>query len=117
MDMHDPLPVLILRLVEDIQELLEQELTQTIINGYLRGRGIRPHNDLHLFRHTVCSLSLGSPTVMRFQEGKRCDGPELKLPLPRRSLLLLRDEMRYDWYHGIPDRDVQGERFSFTLRG
>ena len=39
-DMHDSLPVLILRLVEDIQVMLEQKLTQTIINGYLRGRGI-----------------------------------------------------------------------------
>ena len=53
-DMHNPLPVLRRQLVEEIQEMLEQKLTQTIINGYLRGRGSRPHNDLHLFGHTVC---------------------------------------------------------------
>ena len=96
MDMHDSFPVLILRLVEDIQDMLGQKLTQSIINGYLKGRGIRPHNDLHLFGRTVCSLLLGSPTVMRFEEARRCDGPELQLPLPHRSLLVLRDEMRYD---------------------
>ena len=64
-DMHNPLPVLILRIVEDIQEMMKQKLTQTIINRYLSGRGIRP-NDLHLLGRTVCSLSLGSLTVMRF---------------------------------------------------
>ena len=115
-DLHDSLPVLILRLVEEIKKMLEQKLNQTIINGYLRGRGIRPHNDLHLFGRTVCSLSLGSPTVMPFQEAKRRDGPELQLPLPRRSLFVLQDEMRYDWNHSILDGDVQGARFSFTFR-
>ena len=95
-DMHDSVPVIILRLVEDIQDMLEQKLTQSIINGYLRGRGIRPHNDLPVFGRTVCSLSLGSPTVMRYEEAKRRDGPELQLPLPCRSQLVLWDEMRYD---------------------
>ena len=108
-DMHNSLPVLILRLVEDIQEVLEQQVTQTIINGYLRGRGIRPHNDLHLFGRSVRSLSLGFPTVMRFKEAKLRDRPELQLPVPGRSLLVLRDEMRYDWNHGILDGDVQGD--------
>ena len=116
-DTHDSLPVLILCLVEGIQEKLEQKLTQSIINGYLRARRTRPHNHLHLYGRTMCSLSLGSPTVMRFQEARRHDGPVLHLPFPRGSLLVLRDEMTYDWIHGILHGYVQGERLSFTFRG
>lgn len=96
---------------------------QMLVNEYLPGQGIASHRDYAPFGRTVVSLSLLSPCVMDFRHvptGRR----ERLLLLPR-SLLVLSDEARYDWEHGIAPRKrdawqglvvERGRRLSVTFR-
>ena len=71
------------------------------------------------------SLSLASPTVMNFYCAKKSK-EKIHLLLPRRSLLILSNDARYMYAHGIsprktdvyPDDTVvnRGRRVSITLR-
>jgi alkylated DNA repair dioxygenase AlkB len=84
---------------------------QMLVNEYLPGQGIAPHRDYAPFGRTVASLSLLSPCVMDFRHSRT--GRTEHLLLERRSLLVLSDEARYEWEHGIAPRkkDVwQGAR-------
>ena len=47
----------------------------------------------------IVALSVGSGAVMRFKKGRE----RRHLVLPRRSLLILADEVRYCWYGLIID--------------
>ena len=96
---------------------------QMLVNEYLPGQGITPHRDYAPFGRTVVSLSLLSPCVMDFRH--RASGRRERLLLLPRSLLVLSDEARYDWEHGIARRkgDVwhgqqveRGRRLSVTFR-
>src|SRR5438445_662516 len=73
---------------------------QVIVNEYEPGQGITPHIDCEpCFGDTVASLTLGSGCVMDFTEVK---GPgKASVWLERRSLVVLRDEARYEWRHSI----------------
>jgi alkylated DNA repair protein alkB family protein 8 len=96
---------------------------QITVNEYLPGNGIPPHVDTHsAFENLIASLSLLSDTVMSFTHR---GGDRVDVVLPHRSLLLMKDEGRYDWEHSIADRktDVvdsitvhRGRRVSVTFR-
>jgi len=96
---------------------------QMLVNEYAPGQGISPHRDYAPFGRTVVSLSLLSPCVMDFRHV--ATGRKESLLLEPRSLLVLSDEARYDWEHGIAPRkrDVwqgvrwdRGRRVSVTFR-
>jgi alkylated DNA repair dioxygenase AlkB len=96
---------------------------QMLVNEYLPGQGISPHRDYAPFGRTVVSLSLLSPCVMDFRHPPT--GRKERLLLEPRNLLVLSDEARYDWEHGIAPRkwDVWQEmgierarRLSVTFR-
>src|SRR3954465_12461787 len=96
---------------------------QMLVNEYLPGQGIAPHRDYEPFGRTVVSLSLLSPCVMDFRH--RPTGRKGLLLLEPRSLLVLRDEARHDWEHGIAARKKdtwhglplqRGRRLSVTFR-
>jgi alkylated DNA repair dioxygenase AlkB len=96
---------------------------QMLVNEYLPGQGISPHRDYELFGRTVVSLSLLSPCVMDFRH--RPSGRQERLLLGRRSLLVMSDDSRYDWEHGIAARKKdtwqglpvgRGRRLSVTFR-
>src|SRR5262245_56475881 len=72
---------------------------QMLVNEYLPGQGISPHRDYAPYGRTVVSLSLLSPCVMDFRHVPM--GRKEQLLLEPRSLLVLCDEDRYDWEHGI----------------
>ena len=87
------------------------------------GQGITLHRDYDPFDRTVVSLSLVSPCVMDFRhvESRRKES----LLLERRSLVVLSDEARYEWEHGIARRKndrwdgrviPRGRRLSVTFR-
>jgi alkylated DNA repair dioxygenase AlkB len=101
----------------------ERLFDQMLINEYLPGQGIALHRDYEPFDRTVVSLSLLSACVMDFRHLK--DGRRASLFLEPRSLLMLSDEARYDWQHGIARRKTdrwQGQairrsrRLSITFR-
>lgn len=75
---------------------------QMLINEYLPGKGIASHRDYAPYGRTVVSLSLLSACVMDFRH--RETGRRERLLLLPRSLLVLSDEARCDWEHGIAPR-------------
>lgn len=97
--------------------------------------GIPPHVDTHSpFADTIISLSLGSDIVMEFRKPKVEDNKlyeaHVSVSLPRRSLLIMSDESRYGWKHGITPRKIdvirnpdghlttkfRSQRISYTFR-
>lgn len=97
---------------------------QVIINEYLPGQGIAAHVDCEpCFGGAIASLTLGSSCVMVFSSLR--SGNSLSRRLEPQSLLILKDEARFGWKHGIPARksDVinggraaRGRRVSLTFR-
>jgi alkylated DNA repair dioxygenase AlkB len=74
---------------------------QAIINEYEPGQGIADHIDcVPCFGNVVVSLSLAAPVVMDLKR----DSQSIPILLEPRSLLVLRDEARYQWSHGIARR-------------
>uniref|UniRef100_A0A8C8R772 AlkB homolog 6 n=1 Tax=Pelusios castaneus TaxID=367368 RepID=A0A8C8R772_9SAUR len=85
-----------------------------LVNEYLPGQGIMPHEDGPLYFPTVTTVSLGSHTLLDFyhpvNRGQQADGEQvqteeqrhfLSLLLEPRSLLVLREDMYLRYLHGI----------------
>jgi alkylated DNA repair dioxygenase AlkB len=95
---------------------------QAIINEYIPGQGIADHIDCTpCFGNVIASLSLGAPVIMNMKH----EGQTVPIWLEKSSLLILQDEARSKWTHGIPRRkkDVvnnttlkRGRRISITFR-
>ncbi len=87
---------------------------QIIINAYLPGEGIGSHvDDVKQFGDTIATLSLGSTCVMDMTHKQN----KTAIFLPRRSLLILEGEARYQWSHGIAKRKkdlVPGSQHKIT---
>lgn len=74
---------------------------QMTANKYLPGQGIPPHVDTHsAFHDPIISLSLLGDIVMEFKKGDIHACVHLK----RRSILIMTQECRYAWTHGITPR-------------
>ena len=77
---------------------------QVIINEYLPGQGISPHIDCEpCFEDTIISLSLGSRCIMDFSK-KNNQSDKIPIYLEPRSIIILRNDARYNWSHCIPAR-------------
>lgn len=97
---------------------------QVIVNEYVPGQGIAAHIDCEpCFGDTVASLSLGSSCVMDFTH-LHSDQVESVLLEPR-SVVVLKEDARYQWKHGIAKRKqdryngkiyTRGKRLSLTFR-
>lgn len=95
---------------------------QVIVNEYMPGQGISSHIDcIPCFESTICSLSLGSNCTMHFIK----DPIKTSILLEQRSLLILQNDARYSWKHGIAARKndkyqginfPRGRRISLTFR-
>ena len=84
------------------EQLTDRPFDQMLVNEYLPGQGIAMHRDHKPFDRTIVSLSLLSSCVMDFRNP---DSDErYSLLLERRSLLILSDDARYKWQHGIARR-------------
>ncbi len=74
---------------------------QVIVNEYLPGQGITNHIDCPpCFSDTITSLSLGSDCVMNLTE-KDDNSNVIPYLLNKKSLIILKEEARYEWMHGI----------------
>lgn len=95
---------------------------QIIVNEYLPGQGIGAHVDHPgKFADGIASLSLLSAVTMEFTREK--DAKRVRYVLPRRSLIVLHREARYDWKHGISPvkvdpltKEERKRRVSLTFR-
>ena len=80
------------------------EPDQVIVNEYEPGQGISSHIDCEpCFANMIVSLSLGSACVMDFTN-KRDKTKKIPVWLAPRSIIVLKDEARYEWLHGIAPR-------------
>jgi alkylated DNA repair dioxygenase AlkB len=82
--------------------VVEQRCDQMLVNEYLPGQGIAMHCDYEPFDRTVVSISLLAPCVMDLR--RRTDGRRESVLLEPRGVLILSDEARYEWEHGIARR-------------
>jgi alkylated DNA repair dioxygenase AlkB len=89
----------------------DRPFDQMLVNEYFPGQGISLHRDYDPFDRTVASLSLLSDCVMDFRHS--ASGRRESLLLERRSLLVLSDEARYEWEHGITPR--KSDRWNGTV--
>ena len=77
---------------------------QVIVNKYEPKQGISKHIDCEpCFQDTIVSLSLGSGCVMDFTN-KFDKTKKIPVWLAPRSIVVLKDEARYKWLHGIAAR-------------
>jgi alkylated DNA repair dioxygenase AlkB len=77
---------------------------QAIINEYEVGQGISSHIDCEpCFGDTIISLSLGSSCVINFEKELNSKD-KIRIFVEPRTLLVMKKESRYDWFHGIPQR-------------
>ena len=80
------------------------EPDQVIVNEYEPGQGISSHIDCEpCFANMIVSLSLGSGCIMDFTN-KLDKTKKIPVWLAPRSIIVLRDEARYEWLHGIAPR-------------
>lgn len=107
------------RLVE--RKIFDRAPDQAIVNEYEAGQGIARHIDCEpCFGGTVASLSLLSAVAMDFENAS--SGEVRSLRLEPGSLIVLQEEARYGWKHGIsarlsdPPGIRRGRRISITFR-
>lgn len=81
------------------------------INEYYPGQVIRPHIDPRQAGPVITVLSLASAATMVFTKKGATD---IVVELPRRSLVQMRDEIRYEWEHEI--KPVTDLRYSMVFR-
>ena len=82
------------------------EPDQVIVNEYEPGQGISSHIDCEpCFANMIVSLSLGSGCIMDFTN-KLDKTKKIPIWLAPRSIIILRDEARYGWLHGIAPRKL-----------
>ena len=86
---------------------------QVILNLYDPGEGISPHIDLlRRFGDGIIGVSLGSGCIMQFSKANCSDDEQTtcnhtkerkhwELYLPERSMVVLSEDARYKWTHGI----------------
>lgn len=84
---------------------------QLIINEYIRGQSIAAHVDADVFEDCIAIVSLGSDTFLTMENE---NGYKEKYLLPRRSLLLLEGDARWNWKHSIKHKG--NRRISLTFR-
>ncbi|ORX96703.1 putative alpha-ketoglutarate-dependent dioxygenase ABH6-like protein [Basidiobolus meristosporus CBS 931.73] len=78
-----------------------------LINEYLAGQGIMPHEDGAFYHPTVATVSLGSHTILDFYPSQESLGaPEFSLLLEPRSLVVLTEDVYLRYKHGIAETTV-----------
>lgn len=80
-----------------------------LLNQYLTGEGIFPHQDGPLYHGRVSILSLQSHTIMHFYEQLKHSLPSQHQPMisiyiPPRSLFIFTDELYTRYFHAIEER-------------
>ena len=109
-----PLPEEFDVLLDRLAPFFRIKPNQVIVNEYQPGQGIGPHIDnVRDFGDTVASLSLLDTWSMVFKKGAR----EHDIPLPTRSVIILKGDARYRWRHSIKKKRLQRKRrVSITFR-
>lgn len=101
-DLPDWLQIISQRMIE--KNIINFTPDQAIINEYEVGQGISSHIDCEpCFGDTIISLSLGSTCIINFEK-KLNSKNKIGIFVEPRTLLVMKNESRYNWFHGIPQR-------------
>lgn len=80
-----------------------------------RGASIDPHlDDTWLWGEHLVTINLLSDTVLTLTNSEHFY--EIRIPMPRHSLVILKGQSRYNWMHGIKREDIKMRRIAVTLR-
>jgi alkylated DNA repair protein alkB family protein 4 len=80
-----------------------------------RGAAIEPHmDDSWLWGNRLVTLNLLSDTLLTFN--CPCGKSEVKVPLLRRSIIVVEGTARYKWLHSIKKDHISNRRIAVTLR-
>ncbi|MYE14185.1 MAG: alpha-ketoglutarate-dependent dioxygenase AlkB [Gammaproteobacteria bacterium] len=77
---------------------------QAIVNEYTAGQGIAMHIDRHCFGDAVATISLGDTWLMDFRPLRANRSATVHMALAQGSALILTNDARYRWLHGIAKR-------------
>eukprot|EP01135_Chromosphaera_perkinsii_P009272 Nk52_evm24s1705 gene=Nk52_evmTU24s1705 len=95
-----------------------------LVNEYLPGQGIMPHVDGNLYTPVIATISLGSHTVLDFYKERHLAESEgiysmaldarrsISLYVQPRSLLVLAEDIYFDYLHGIEEVKNDAESLS-----
>ena len=117
----DWLQALAQRLYEET-DLFERPPEQVIVNEYEPGQGIAMHTDHPGFGSAVAMVSLGDDWEMDFLRPGNQPQAKSQVVLERGSALILTDDARTKWRHGIAKRQKERSgrqrkrRLSLTFR-
>ncbi|CAO3649865.1 unnamed protein product [Cunninghamella echinulata] len=127
LEKYGPLPTFVDTIVDRIMEyqLMPAQPNHLLVNEYNKGQGIMPHVDAPaLFGPSILSLSLLSTCIMKFTHTDT--NKEIDVILPPRSIIVLKDDARYKYKHGISKDPIdvssdgisieRDKRISFTFR-
>lgn len=101
---------LMIRMLE--MNIIENPFEQLIINEYLNGQEITAHTDSLVFGNIIVGLSMNDDCDMLFQDNTNQEKKIIKIP--RRSLMIMKDNVRYNWKHSIKFNGKR--RISCTFR-
>jgi alkylated DNA repair dioxygenase AlkB len=90
--------------------LLETKPNSVSINEYLIGNAIAPHVDSIESGPVITIVSLISDAIMEFM----LNDHKIQVNIPAKSLIQLKDEIRYKWKHSI--LPVKSKRYSIVFR-
>ena len=77
---------------------------QAIINEYQTGQGIASHIDCEpCFGDVIISLSLNASCIINFEKQPNSKN-KIGIFIEPKTLLVMKNESRYNWYHSIPPR-------------
>ena len=100
-----PAPLRQVALWIEAKGLMERAPNQVLVNEYQPGQGIGMHIDCEpCFGDTIVGLSLGSGAEMQFDRAGSTHWLKRSIYLPQRSLMVMSDDARYQWRHGIASR-------------
>lgn len=108
----EPLPSWLQDIVNEVNAVghlpSENPANHVLLNEYTPGQGIMPHVDGNLFFPTITTLNLGSHTILKFYDPPSSEAathPRYRfgLLLQPRSMLILKDELYHDFFHGIDE--------------
>lgn len=103
----------------DGAQLFSRPPEQVIVNEYVGNQGIALHIDHRGFGPSICTISLVEDWEMDFRLRQYDKQPAL---LERGSCVVLTEDSRYQWQHGIAPRKREkngtqrGRRLSLTFR-
>lgn len=81
-----------------------------------RGSHIDPHiDDQWIWGERLVTVNLLSDSILTFCNTE-VPGIFVRVPLPRRGLVLVKDDARHKWKHLVDPRDIHGRRMAMTFR-